>query len=105
MLKKGMAALALLAALAVPAPAGAHGGHTHNVMGTIASLEGARLAVKATDGKTLTVTLDAKTTITRGKTKVDASALKTGERVSIDYLQEKNANLAKAVKLGTAPAR
>lgn len=105
MLRTWMVAVAFFVALAIPAAARAHGGHTHNVMGTIASVEGTRLAVKATDGKTVTVTLDAKTAITRGKAKVDASALKTGERVSIDYMQEKNANMAKAVKLGTAPAK
>jgi hypothetical protein len=31
-------------------------------------------------------------------------ALKVGERISIDYMQEKNMNVAKTVKLGTAQA-
>ena len=92
----------MLAALAVPVAALAHGGHTHKVMGTVSSVQGDRVEVKATDGKLVAITLTTKTAITRGKTKLDASALKTGERVSIDFTQDKNVNTATAVKLGTA---
>lgn len=96
--------IALIVGLAAPAIGWAHGGHTHKVMGTVSAVEGTRVEIKATDGKVVTVMLDEKTTVTRGKAKLDASALKPGERVSIDYMQEKDANMAKAVKLGTAPA-
>ena len=48
----------------------AHGGHTHKVMGTVSSVQGNHLMVKTADGKTAMVMLDAKTKITRGKTKV-----------------------------------
>ena len=92
-----------MAILSVPVAAWAHGGHTHKALGTIASIQGNHVEVKTTDGKVVIVTVDQKTAITRGKAKLDATALKAGERVSIDYLQEKNANMAKAVKLGTAP--
>jgi hypothetical protein len=92
-------------ALAVPAVARAHGGHTHKVMGTVSSVNGSHVEVKGTDGKTVVIMLDAKTAITRGKTKLDATALKVGERVSVDYTQDKNMNMAKAVKLGTASAQ
>ena len=47
--------------------------------------------------------LDATTVVTRGKTKVDASAIKAGERVSVEYMEEKNVNTAKTIKLGEAP--
>jgi hypothetical protein len=90
--------------LLLPVTARAHGGHLHKVMGTLSSVDGNQLAVKATDGKMVTVVLDPKTTITRGKARLDVTALKTGERVSIDYMQEKNVNMAKAIKLGTATA-
>ena len=105
MVRKWMVAAGFLVALAIPAAAHAHGGHTHKVMGTVSSVKGTQVDVKGTDGKTVTVTLEAKTAITRGTTKLDASALKTGERVSIDYMQEKNGNMAKTVKLGTASAK
>ena len=73
-------------------------------MGTVASVQGDRLDVKGTDGKVVTVVVDTKTAITRGKAKLDSAALKTGERVSIDYVQEKNGNTAKTVKLGETQA-
>ncbi len=98
-----MTGIALAAALLAPAAARAHEGHPHKVMGTVASVQGSHVAVKGTDGKVVTVMLDDKTTITRGKTKLDATALKAGDRVSIDYMEEKSMNMAKAVKLGEAP--
>jgi hypothetical protein len=48
--------------------------------------------------------LDKKTAITRGKDKLDTSALKVGERVSVDYMEEKKMNMARAIKLGTTSA-
>lgn len=96
--------LVLAAALTLPAAARAHEGHTHKAMGTIEAVQDNRVDVKTTDGKMVTIVLDAKTTITRGEAKLDPTALKIGERVSIDYTQAKNVNTAKAVKLGTTPA-
>ena len=90
--------------LALVAPVLAHEGHTHKVLGTVASVQANQIEVKGTDGKVLTILLDAKTAITRGKDKLDAAALKVGERVSVDYTQAKNTNTAKTIKLGTAPA-
>ena len=46
----------------------------------------------------------AKTAITRGKAKSDATALKVGDRVSVEYVQVKDVNTAKTIKLGEAPA-
>ena len=92
----------LVAVLAVPAATWAHGGHAHNVLGTIESVQGERVEVKGTDGKVVMVMLDDNTVITRGSTKLDATALTAGERVSVDYMQERNMNMAKAIKLGTA---
>ena len=83
----------------------AHEGHTHNALGTIASVQGARLEIKTTDGKTLTVGLRPATPITRGKEKLTAAALKVGERVSVDYREENKAFVAAAIKLGTASSQ
>ena len=79
MQKKWIVAVALAGALILPAVARAHEGHTHKVMGTVSSIDGRNLMVKTTDGKTVMVMLDAKTKITQGKTRLDASALKVGE--------------------------
>ena len=43
---------------------------------------------------------DAKTAITRGKTKLDAAAVKVGERVVAEGIEEKQMIMAKTVKLG-----
>lgn len=102
-MKIQLAAAAVLT-LALVAPVMAHEGHTHKVLGTVASVQAHQIEVKGTDGKVLTIVLDAKTAITRGKDKLDAAALKVGERVSVDYTQAKNTNTAKTIKLGTAPA-
>jgi hypothetical protein len=98
------AALAAVLSLSGPGPLAAHEGHTHKVLGTVASVQGNHVEVKTTDGKSVTVMLDAKTKITRGKETLDASAIKVGGRVSIDAMQEKNMMMAQAVKLGVATA-
>jgi hypothetical protein len=46
--------------------------------------------------------LDKATTVTRGKDKLDAAAVKVGQRVSVDYMEEKGMNMAHAIKLSTA---
>ena len=66
--RKWVVGLALVAALAVPAAGWAHGGHAHKVMGTVSSVDGGTVIVKTTDGKTVTVRINAKTKITQGKT-------------------------------------
>ena len=98
------AVLVIVAALALPATALAHGGHLHKALGTIARTDGVHVDVKTTDGKTLTLTLDKKTAVTRGKDKLDATALKAGDRVSVDYIEENKLMMARTIKLSTAPA-
>jgi len=96
--------LIIAAVLVVPAVSRAHEGHAHKVMGTISSVDGKNLMVQTTDGKTVMVMLDAKTKITQGKNKVDASALKVGERIVAEGPEEKQMITATTVQLGTAPA-
>jgi len=98
-MKQWMTVLMVCSALLVPAVARAHEGHLHNALGTVASIELPHVNLKTTDGKTLMVMLDKETTVTRGKTKVEASALKVGERISVDYMEDKGMNMAHAIKL------
>ena len=102
--KQWIFAVVVIGALALPIRAMAHEGHTHKIMGTVSSVQGNHLEVKTADGKTVMVMLDDKTTITRGKAKADPSALKAGERVSIDAMQEKDMMMAHAVKLAAPVA-
>ena len=92
----------VLITLAVPAAVLAHEGHMHKYLGTVSKVDGPHVMLKTTDGKSVTVMLDDKTTITRGTEKLDSSAIKVGERVSVDAMQEKDMMMAHAVKLATA---
>jgi hypothetical protein len=98
------AALATLV-LALPLAARAHEGHMHKALGTIVSVQAENVEIKTTDGKALTVVLDKKTAITRGKEKLDATALKAGERVSVDYMEQNKKMIAHAIKLATTGVR
>jgi hypothetical protein len=100
-MKHLLAVFAILTALSWPAAALAHEGHTHKALGTITSVQGEHVGIKTNDGKTITLMLDKKTVVTRGKDKVDASALQVGERVSVEYMESKKMLMAQAIKLGT----
>jgi hypothetical protein len=93
----------LVVALALTAPVAlrAHAGHVHKVMGTVAARQADRVEIKTPDGKSITVVLNAKTTFLRGKQKVDASAVKVGDRMVVEVAGEKDMT-AKAVTLSAA---
>ena len=104
MKKTWILAIAVVAALACPAISRAHDGHSEKVMGTVSSVHGNNVMVKTAAGKTVMVMLDAKTKITRGNTKVDAAALKVGERVVATGPEEKEMIMAATVQLSAAQA-
>jgi hypothetical protein len=82
--------VALVAALAGSRSALAHEGHPHKVMGTVALRHENQMEVKATDGKTRTVTLTDKTRILRGKAKVNPDDIRPGERVVVSAMETKS---------------
>jgi hypothetical protein len=102
--KNWIVVIALAGILVVPTVARAHEGHAHKVMGTVSSVEGNNVMVKTADGKTVMVMLDKKTAITRGKTKLDAAAVKVGDRVVAEGMEEKDMIMAKTIKLGAVAA-
>ena len=79
----------LAAALVIPAAAGAHEGHAHKFMGTVSAVTATQIELKTPEGKIVTATLNPKTTFARGKQRVDASAVKVGERVVVTVPSEK----------------
>jgi hypothetical protein len=98
-----------IAALAIPRYAHAHEGHVHKVMGTVSLHHENHLEVKATDGKTSTITLNEKTKILRGKAKVPAGDIKPGERVVVTATETKGkdgkpAMIASEIRLPEGPA-
>jgi hypothetical protein len=99
--------VALVAALAIPGYALAHEGHLHRVMGTVALRHENHLEVKAADGKMSAITLNEKTRILRGKAKVNADAIKPGERVVVRGTEAKGKDgkpilVATEIRLGPA---
>ena len=90
MSKKWILAGVVAVALLVPVVARAHDGHAHKVLGTITAVADNRVEMKTPEGKVVTVTVTAKTTYARGKQKVDAAALKVGERIVAEVASEKD---------------
>jgi hypothetical protein len=98
---------ALLAALAIPAYARAHEGHAQKMRGTVAMRHENHLEIKATDGKTSTITLNEKTRILRGRTRVKVDEIKPGERIVATATETKGKDgkttmVASEVRLGAA---
>jgi hypothetical protein len=78
----------------------AHGGFDH-VSGILVTTEKNVLTVRTAKGD-VTVTLDAKTEITRGDKPAQAADLKPGVRVVVDIPEGSKTKLAHSVKIGTA---
>ena len=100
-MKNWIVTVVLLASLGVATAALAHEGHMHKALGTIVSVQGEKVEIKTTDGKPLTLVLDKTTAITRGKDKIGITALKAGDRVSVEYMEANKILTAHSVKLGT----
>ena len=109
MKRRWILGVALVAVLAIPRYVLAHEGHAHKVMGTVSTLHENHLEVKATDGKTSTITLNEKTKILRGKAKVKLDDIKPGERVVVTATETKGKDgkttlIATEVRVGGANA-
>ena len=97
-----LAALLVLAGVVAVVPSYAHEGHKHTVMGTVVAQHDGQLEVKTTDGKTVTVGVNAKTSVLKGKTKADLAAVTAGQRVVVDLGDGKAPVTAREIKLGAA---
>jgi hypothetical protein len=96
---RGVFVAVLFALLAVPTVR-AHEGHNHTIMGTIASVHGSSLDIKANTGKTASVVLNEQTKIVRGAARVKAADLKVGERVVATAIEQKDKTMvAKDVRV------
>jgi hypothetical protein len=102
---KKIAIIAVLFALVtmIPVVSSAHE-NDKTVMGNITKVDGMNLMVKGADGKEIMVMMDAKTKITQGAKKLDAKALKVGDRVAASGPESQGMISAETVKLGAAPA-
>jgi hypothetical protein len=102
-LKIQIAFVAILAVALLPTIASAHGGEEH-VTGTVTKVSATSVTVKTTDGKTVQVGFDAKTTYSRADQPVQKTDIKVGDRIVI-HAEEVNEKLvAHTVELGAATA-
>jgi hypothetical protein len=95
-----MKKLAFLASFLVAPTLFAHGGHDH-VMGTVTAVTETRLDVKTSEGKTLTIRLTGETKYEKEKKPATVKDLKPGVRVVVDADRDKEALVAKEVKIGS----
>lgn len=95
---------ALLAPLAFfPLAALAHEGHAHKVMGVVAAVDASHVEVKDKDGKTMSIVLDAKTKVVRGKAAAAASDIATGSRIVVTMMEEGGVMKATEVRVPENP--
>jgi hypothetical protein len=87
----------------------AHEGHLHRLMGTVAAVQGERLEIKDTTGKTSEVELNDKTKILRGTSAQTTADIKPGDRIVVMITETKDQEgkpllTAKEIRLGSSPA-
>ena len=104
MTKTWILAVVLGVALVTPSIVRAHEGHAHKFMGTVSAVTATQIELKTPEGKMVTAKLNPKTTFARGKQKVDASAVKVGERVVVTVPSEKEMIASTVTMAAPTPA-
>jgi Cu/Ag efflux protein CusF len=99
-------ALALLAVALCGAPSrvSAHEGHVHRVMGTVTSVDAARIEVDTKDGKKESFALAKDTRVLRGKVPATIAELKAGVRVVLSVVEKAGKKTVTEVLMAEAPA-
>ena len=87
------------------APAFAHEGHPHKMLGTVTMAAPDHLMMKTTDGKDATVQITAETKILKGKKAMTVDDLKAGVRVVVTAIMQKDMMKAKTIEIGAATTR
>jgi hypothetical protein len=78
-----LVAFALVAGLSLVSLS-AHPGHDHKIMGTIVSIDGSKVVMKATDGKEQSFEITPTTRLLNGKSKGSVDDLKAGMRIVVN---------------------
>jgi hypothetical protein len=102
-LRSQIALVAVLAVALSPTIASAHGGEEH-VIGAVTKVSATSVTVKTTDGKTVDVVFDSKTTYSRANQPIQKTDIKVGDRIVI-HAEEVNEKLvAHTVEIGAVAA-
>lgn len=102
-IRRALFAFTIAAALAVPGLALAHEGDTGNrSWATVTMAAADHVMVKTSDGKELSIAVNAKTKLLKGKTAVKSDALTAGTRVVVT-LTAKEPPTAAEIHIGAVP--
>jgi len=82
----------------------AHEGHKHKVLGTVTMAASDHVMLKDKDGKDVTVHITKDTKVLKDKKAMKLEDIKTGMRVVITAVTEKEKMMATTIELGAAPA-
>ena len=93
--------LAFVLTLATLIPAVAHEGMEH-IIGTVTNVESNALTINTTKGKTVKVSVGAKTEYARGKAAVKMADLKEGDRVVVHAMKMNGSMVAHEVIIGAS---
>jgi hypothetical protein len=102
-LRNQVALAAILVVALMPIIASAHGGEEH-VIGTVTKVSVTSVTVKTTDGKTVQVGFDAKTTYSRADQPIQKTDIKVGDRIVIHATEVNEKLIAHTVELGAVAA-
>jgi hypothetical protein len=90
---------ALVAAMTAGA-AWAHDGHVHRIMGTVMGRDAKTIQVKTPGGETLSIAVNEKTVVARGKQKVTLTDVQKGIRVVVDIGNGEDPLIAREILVG-----
>ena len=80
-----------------------HEGHPHKVLGTVTTAASDHVMLKDKDGKDVTVFLTKDTKVLRAKKPMKVDDIKTGMRVVVTAVMQKERMMATTIELGPAP--
>jgi hypothetical protein len=78
----------------------AHDGHAHKIMGTVTARDDKHVQVKTPSGENLSIAINAKTVVTRGKRKVGLPEVHVGGRVVVDIGNGEDPLIARGIQVG-----
>jgi hypothetical protein len=82
----------------------AHDGHQHKVLGTVTMAASDHVMLKDKDGQDVTVHITKDTKVLKDKKAMKVEDIKTGMRVVVTAVTEKEKMVAKTIELGAAQA-
>jgi len=90
----------LVALVVCVGAASAHEGHAHPVMGTVTMAAADHVMLKTTQGKDVTMTVNEKTKVMKGKVAIKIADLEAGTRVVVTPVSEKEPLIAAMIRVG-----